>query len=274
MYLDFHTHGKLAKKLPFSEEYTHWLFGEARSAGLDALCLTEHFNTWGFAELYRYIASHADREGDTLVFDGLRIFPGMETDIAEGGHILSVGPMEAILELNRRLEPYKAKGNFLPFARLMDLFAEYPVFVGGAHPFRAGGHIPELPTDQLTRLDFLDMNGKDLAEDRTRTEKLTTGLGKALGLPVVSGSDTHQAVQYGCVRTRFAESFNTVEALRRAVNGGNYEICVSETAARQVATAALLKRALKEIHALGGDYVSVLLGKEPAWAAQYAPAVV
>ena len=106
MYLDFHTHGKLAKKLPFSQEYTHWLFGEARSAGLDALCLTEHFNTWGFAELYRYIASQSEREGDTLVFDGLPIFPGMETDIAEGGHILSVGPMEAILELNRRLEPY------------------------------------------------------------------------------------------------------------------------------------------------------------------------
>lgn len=274
MYLDFHTHGKLAKKLPFSEEYTHWLFGEARAAGLDALCLTEHFNTWGFAELYRFITSHADREGDTLVFDGLRIFPGMETDIAEGGHILSVGPMEAILELNRRLEPNKAKGNFLPFARLMDLFGEYPVFVGGAHPFRAGGHIPELPTDQLMRLDFLDMNGKDLAEDRTRTEQLTTGLGKALGLPVVSGSDTHQAVQYGCVRTRFTETFTTVEALRRAVNSGKYEICISDNAARQVATAALLKRSLKEIHALGGDYVAVLLGKEPAWTAQYAPAVV
>ena len=28
----------------------------------------------------------------------------METDVAEGGHILSVGPLEAILELNRRLE--------------------------------------------------------------------------------------------------------------------------------------------------------------------------
>lgn len=274
MYLDFHTHGKLAKKLPFSQEYTHWLFGEARSAGLDALCLTEHFNTWGFAELYSYIASHADRDGDTLVFDGLRIFPGMETDIAEGGHILSVGPMEAILELNRRLEPYKAKGSFLPFAELMDLFDQYPVFVGGAHPFREGGHIPELPADQLIRLDFLDMNGKDLAEDRERTRRLTTGLGKALGLPVVSGSDTHQAVQYGCVRTRFAQTFNTVEALRGAVNAGGYEICIAEDASRQVATAALLKRALKEIHALGGDYVSVLLGREPAWTAITAAAVV
>lgn len=274
MYLDFHTHGKLAKKLPFSEDYTHWLFGEARGAGLDAICLTEHFNTWGFAELYRYIAGHSRREGDTLVFDGLQIFPGMETDIAEGGHILSVGSMEAILELNGRLEPHKAKGDFLPFAQLMDLFDQYPVLVGGAHPFRAGGRIPELPTEQLSRLDFLDMNGKDLAEDRLRTERLTTVLGKALGLPVVSGSDTHQAVQYGCVRTCFADTFTTVEALRQAVQGGDYQICVAEDAARQVATAALLKRALKEIHALGGDYVSVLLGKDPAWTALSRQAVV
>ena len=138
MYLDFHTHGKLAKKLPFSPEYTHWLFSEAKNAGLDALCLTEHFNTLGFAQVYGYIADHAEPDGDTLLFDGLRIFPGMETDIAEGGHILSIGPLDAILELNRRLEPNKEKGHFLPFAQLMDLFAEYPVLVGAGHPYRAG----------------------------------------------------------------------------------------------------------------------------------------
>ena len=38
MRLDFHTHGKLAKKLPFSTVYTDWLFDEARRAGQDALC--------------------------------------------------------------------------------------------------------------------------------------------------------------------------------------------------------------------------------------------
>ena len=48
MYLDFHTHGKLAKYLPFSIPYTQWLLGEAHSAGLDAICLTEHFNTQQF----------------------------------------------------------------------------------------------------------------------------------------------------------------------------------------------------------------------------------
>lgn len=260
MYIDFHTHGKLAKKLPFSEEYTYWLFAEAKTAGLDALCLTEHFNTLGFDRLYRFIAERSDREGDTLILDGLRIFPGMETDIAEGGHILSVGPMEAILELNRRLEPYKEKGRFLPFKELRDMFDGYPVIVGGAHPFREGGHIPQLSEEQLERFDFFDLNGKDVAERLELTKELTLRLGERFNKPVVGGSDTHQAVQYGCIRTRFENTFITVKSLYEAMQKGNYDIDISQQAAFQVKTAALLKKALKEVHALGGDYVALLTG--------------
>lgn len=186
----------------------------------------------------------------------------METDIAEGGHILSIGPMEAILELNRRLEPHKEKGHFLPFQELRDLFDQYPVIVGGAHPFREGGHIPELPEEQLARFDFFDLNGKDVAEHRMRTERLTYHLGESLHKPVVGGSDTHQAVQYGCIRTRFEKTCTTVPELYEEMQSGNYEIAISDQAAFQVKTANLLKRALKEIHALGGDYVALLMGKE------------
>ena len=63
MRLDVHTHGKLAKKLPFSTTYTDWLLGEARRAGLDALCLTEHFNTLQFGDLYRYLTAVSRRSG-------------------------------------------------------------------------------------------------------------------------------------------------------------------------------------------------------------------
>ena len=66
MKIDFHTHGKLAKKLPFSKVYTNWLFGEAKKAGLDALCLTEHLNTLQFDELYGYLSTRSTREGDAL----------------------------------------------------------------------------------------------------------------------------------------------------------------------------------------------------------------
>ena len=90
MYIDFHTHGKLAKYLPFSTEYTDWLLGEAKRSGLDAICLTEHFNTAQFDELYGYIASKGEQVGDAFAFGGLKVFPGMETDIAEGGHVICV----------------------------------------------------------------------------------------------------------------------------------------------------------------------------------------
>ena len=143
MNMDFHTHGKLAKYLPFSTQYADWLLGAARSAGLDAICLTEHFNTRQFADVYAYIAARGERQGDACVFDGLKVFPGMETDIAEGGHVLCLGPMEAILELNRRLDGHKARGTFLPAAELFALFAQYPLLVGAGHPFREGGHIPD-----------------------------------------------------------------------------------------------------------------------------------
>ena len=265
MRLDFHTHGKLAKKLPFSTAYTDWLFSEARRAGLDALCLTEHFNTLQFDELYGYLSAISRRTEDVLELpNGLRIFPGMETDVAEGGHILSIGPLEAVLELNRRLEPYKQKGQFLPFAQLMRLFEEYPVLVGCGHPFRSPGHVPELPEEQLRRLGFLDLNGKDLALDRARTEELTYAWAQRLNIPVVSGSDTHQAVQYGCVTTVFERECRSISALKAEMDAGRYEIVLSDTAAAQVRTACLLKRSLKEIHALGGDYVSILTGEAAA----------
>lgn len=119
----------------------------------------------------------------------------------------------------------------------------------------------------LKRFDFIDLNGKDIAIDRRRTERLTYGFGRKLGKPVVSGSDTHQAVQYGCVRTLFERPFDTVEDMEKEIKAGNYRIVINPEAGFKVKTADLLKRSLKEIHALGGDYVSVLLrksGESPA----------
>lgn len=262
MFIDFHTHGKLAKKLPFSTEYTDWLLKEAYIAGLDAICLTEHFNTLQFDELYCYLMEKCKRDGDTLVTaDGLRIFAGMETDIAEGGHILAIGTPETILELNARLEPYKAKDKFLPFVSLMALFSEYNIIIGAAHPYREGGHISDISVELLTSLCFVDLNGKDVANNREYFEEKTGEFAQKLNIPMVSGSDTHQAVQYGCVRTKFEHDIKTVNELYEEMKKGNYEILISPNASFQVKAAGILKKSLKEIHALGGDYVSVLVNQ-------------
>lgn len=75
----------------------------------------------------------------------------------------------------------------------------------------------------------------------------------------MAGSDTHQATQYGCIRTNFANEANTFRAIYGAMQAGRYTIEVHSEAAFKVKTAGILKRALKEVHALGGDYVRVLL---------------
>ncbi len=260
MKIDFHTHGKLAKKLPFSPVYTDWLFREASKSGLDALCLTEHFNTLGFEEVYGYIAENYGKQGDCFVTDDkFCIFPGMEVDIAEGGHTLVIGPMDCILEMNRRLEPNKEKGHFLSMEAWSDMAGEYPVLFGAAHPYRMGGNIPSLPKDLLDRFDFLDLNGKDLAKDYGGTWKRMRELSGKLEKPLVTGSDTHQAFQYGCVWNEFEKSFYHVSELKEEMKKGDYTIQSSNSLKLQVEAAGGLKRSLKEIHALGGDYVSVLL---------------
>ena len=137
MYMDFHTHGKLAKYLPFSTEYTDWLLREARRAGLDAICLTEHFNTQQFDTLYGYVEARGEKNGDAYVFEdagGLKVFPGMETDIAEGGHVLCAGPMEAIRELNRPPGAAQGKGPVPPGGAAAGTLCRIPGPGGGGAP--------------------------------------------------------------------------------------------------------------------------------------------
>ena len=260
MKIDFHTHGRLAKRLPFSEIYTEWLFEQARAAGLDALCLTEHFNTVQFGEIYRYLFSVGRMEGDSIVLEnGLRIFPGMETDIAEGGHILTIGcAQENSRNSTNAWSPTKKRDPSCPFEELMELFSDYQVLVGGAHPYRAGGHIPELPQESIRQLDFFDMNGKDVALDRERTETLTKALGEKYQIPIIAGSDTHQALQYGCIFTEMWYDVDTISKLYGEIRRRNYHIVVSDQAREKVESAALLKRNLKGIHAEGGNYVAAL----------------
>lgn len=259
MKIDFHTHGKLAKKLPFSSQYTNWLFTEAKEAGLDAICLTEHFNTLGFQEVYEYIKNNYEQDGDTFLADGLRIFPGMEVDIAEGGHILVIGQMEDILVLNGSLEDNMEKGSFLPFERLLTLLRTYPVIIGAAHPFREGSQIPTLPIHLLEQLDFIDLNGKDMSQDSEKNQQLISSFSDKLKLPYVAGSDTHQANQYGCIATYFEKECRRVDELKEEMNQHRYHIEMSAFIKSQVKAAGLIKKALKTIHAMGGDYVEVLI---------------
>lgn len=64
-----------------------------------------------------------------------------------------------------------------------------------------------------------------------------------------------------CIRTDFTKETNRVADLYEEMKAGRYSIKISDYAGFQVKTAGLLKKALKEIHAIGGDYVSVLISQ-------------
>lgn len=189
----------------------------------------------------------------------LAMFPGMEIDIKEKGHILVLGSIEEILELNQELSPNKKVSDFLPFSDLLKILKNYNLILGAAHPFRPGGNIPNLKENEIKEFDFIDLNGKDMANNKDYAINNTRKLSNTYNIPVVAGSDTHQALQYGCTWTNFEEDINTFSKLKREIELENYKIQVSQSINSQVKSAGLLKKALKEIHSLGGDYVQILL---------------
>jgi hypothetical protein len=260
MKIDFHTHGKLTKHVPFSARYMTFLYEEARKAGLDAVCLTEHFNTIGFEEVYEYIRDHYEKRGDFFMApSGVCIIPGMEVDIAEGGHTLVLGSMTDILTLNRALAPFREKGHFLMLAELVRMVKVKHLIFGAAHPFRSGGNLPTLMPLYPDAFDFFDLNGKDLHVIGKDNFEHMKGLGEQYNKPIVAGSDTHQSFQYGCIYNEFQSEITTVAALKNAIVAGDYEIVISDALPLKVSAATCLKSALKEVHALGGDYVDILL---------------
>ncbi|GJM78276.1 hypothetical protein HMSSN139_07720 [Paenibacillus sp. HMSSN-139] len=127
MRIDLHTHAKLSKATDFSSAYYEEMIAEAKANGLHALALTEHFNTRNFHEVYDNLDCLYPFNGEYYEADGLRIFPGMEVDIRETGHILLIGRKEQILEVRHALDNYTEKGSFIPFDELMTLAENYPL---------------------------------------------------------------------------------------------------------------------------------------------------
>lgn len=254
MQIDTHTHGKLAKNLPFSEQYTQNLFKEAKKRGVDALALTEHFNTQEFEKIYQYIHDNYERQGDTFLVEGVRVFPGLEIDILEGGHNLVIGNYEEIQALRREILSQSTVDDFLPAAKLFPLVKKYDVIFGAAHVYRKGCHNLELEDNLIDMYDFFDLNGKDTGLLGESNVENILKIAAHYNKPVLAGSDTHQYLQYGSVINQFEREFDTIADFRKEIAGGDYELIVDPAIHEKIEGANLLKKALKELQKAGGSY--------------------
>lgn len=248
MNIDFHTHLKISKKSDFWPEYFQVMVREAKIAGLDAIALTEHFNTRNFLDLYNYLDAHFSYREDYYEVDGLKIFPGMEVDVKEIGHILLISHRESILSIYNELKPHLKKENFIPFADLMNLAESFETIKIGGHPFRSSTPLTQHEPDQLKRLDALDLNGKDLHSIgiQENYENIHC-LADKLGLPVVAGSDTHQFLQYGSVMNKFDFDCSTISELKTVIEKKAFSIQISPDLHLRVRSASLTKKLIKDL---------------------------
>lgn len=242
MKVDFHTHGKLAKGFDFSLDYYRLMAKHALDSGLDGLALTEHFNTKNFQEVYQTLDKNFPYEDGYYNISGLKVFPGMEVDIQEVGHILCLGDRSDVLALREKLEDYTEKGAFVPFLTLLDFVSNYDMLVIGAHPFRPSTPLKDLDPSLLFQLDAFDLNGKDLHTRGIEENKQDVHtFARELGKPVVGGSDTHHYRQFGAVYTVLEQTCSSFKELKQMILNNRFTVEVADDLHERVSEAIRLK---------------------------------
>ncbi|GGA34004.1 PHP-associated domain-containing protein [Paenibacillus physcomitrellae] len=246
MRIDFHIHVKLSKKTEFSIEHFDSMLNEAAAAGLDAITLTEHFNTHRFEGVYGTLDQLFPCNNHYYDRNGFKIFTGMEVDVAEGGHTLVSGPKDKLLEIRELLTPHTSPGQFIGLDQLFELCEPRGMMVIAGHPFRTNAPLEHVDRRLLSRFDALDLNGKDLHEIgiQENIAKVLT-LGSELGVPVIAGSDAHQMFQVGCVYNEFPGDYETIAELKEAIRSGSYKRHISPHLDLQVRAANTVKKLLK-----------------------------
>lgn len=246
MRIDFHTHVKIAKASQFMVQYFEDMVVEAKEAGLTAICMTEHFNTLRFFDIYDYLDAHYEYTYHYYNVHGLKVFTGMEVDVKEVGHILILAHRDDIVEMRNTLIPYETKPHFIPFKELMDLADQYNTLRIGGHPLRKGTPLTQHDPVQLKRLDALDLNGRDLyAQGQHPYIERLEKIADQLGLPIVGGSDTHQYLQYGVIFNDSTADCHTVVDLKEMIETGNYDVHISDDLDVKVKGARLVKKLIK-----------------------------
>lgn len=246
MKLDFHVHGILTKKSKFDEEMFLQGIEYAKEQGLNGIIMCEHFNAMNIFDIYNYLNENYPYEGDRYNVNGFYIFLGMEVDIKEGGHIIVSGNRKDILEIRNYLEGYTKKPDFIPFEDLLDIGEKYGCLMVGSHPYRDEHNISKHPHRLLARLDALDLNATDIFKKGISiTVNEVALLSKELGIPYVTGSDSHFPIQLGSVSTRFEKDILNIKDLKYEIKSKNYDVEISNSIKLKVFAAKKAKESIK-----------------------------
>jgi hypothetical protein len=242
MLIDIHVHTSISRSLPFRHADMLAQVARARQQGLDACALTDHSDAADILAIHDALDATFPWRQHAYDADGVRLFPGVEVDVAEGVHLLAIGDREAIRCFIMRLAPgIDAAGYFAAQADLA-------LFNVVAHPLRPGHELTRLPAALVPRFDALDLNAKDLWRAGLAHRDALLAVSARHGLPLLAGSDAHHPAQLGAVRAELARPIASLAELRRTIRDTPPQLHIHPELGTMVAAA----RAAKALRRLRG----------------------
>jgi hypothetical protein len=213
--IDTHTHPKISKHYAFDPASVRRMVAMARRAGLDGLALTEHFHARGYWEIAAHLEAVYPSERGVFVADGVALYPGAEVNIREGAHVIVIGEVGELRRLDDAFDEPLSRGYEPTLREFLDVTDDFELARIGAHMFRRAKELGKFAASDLRRLHALEINGKDFG-----TEIMLLVQARALGLPIVAGSDAHHWLQIGVRHTLLHTDELAIAALVKAIKEG------------------------------------------------------
>jgi hypothetical protein len=205
----------MSKHFRFQPRSVKRMAAAARRAGLDGVALTEHFHAREFWAIWDHMhVTYPIRHGLYWSHE-VAFIPGAEVNILEGAHVVVLGDVEEIRRLDRSFRVRLTDGYEPSLREFLDVTDDFDLVRIGAHMFRATKELGKLGATNLRRLHALEVNGKDFG-----TEVMLLVQARALGLPIVAGSDAHHWLQLGVRHTLVHTQEVTLRGVTKAMKEG------------------------------------------------------
>jgi hypothetical protein len=194
--IDTHSHPKISKHFAFAPGAIDRMVSMGRRIGLDGICLTEHFHATAYWDIPRHLETTYPCDRGVFRAGDVTLIPGAEVNIREGAHVIVLGEIAELRRLDEAF-PERLSEHYEPTLReFLDVTDDFDVARIGAHMFRRAKELGKFAASDLRRLHALEINGKDFG-----TEVMLLVQARALGLPIVAGSDAHHWLQMGVRHT-------------------------------------------------------------------------
>jgi hypothetical protein len=238
--IDTHSHPNMSKHFKFAPVSVDRMVRMARRVGLDGFALTEHFHATDFWAVHEHLERRYPVEGGVFWADDLALIPGAEINIREGAHVIVLGEVSELRRLDRAFAQPLSHRYEPTFREFLDVSDYFDVARIGAHMFRRTKELGKFRIDDLRRLHALEVNGKDFG-----TEVMLLVQARALGLPIVAGSDAHHWLQLGVRHTLVHLDEIRVDTVLKSIREGLTGFATSPYTPLRVRGAKSLKRITK-----------------------------